>query len=646
MTSPARRPAPIHSARAAGARCARAACPATRPRRSLPRLGRGAACPYAAAAIIGQRAECVLRFPEAVAVDAAGRRVRRRPAELRRAEVQRGRRSTSASGAPTAAGTASSGRSAGSRPTPRATCTSSTRATTGSRSSTPNGDFITAWGHKGSELGDFNFGSSQNYTQPPGGGIAVAGEYVYVADSGNNRIERFNLNGGEPIEWGSKGSGPGPVLLPARRRRQRNRGAGRRRRQPPHREVHPERRLRGARSAPTAPAPGSSASPTASRWTRPGTCTSPTTSTTASSSSTPSSGSPAHGAASARDPASSRSRARWPATRRATPTSPTPPTTASRCSTPSGDYLRTIGTSARDVAGAFVAPRGLAVDPTGRLSCPTPTTTASSRSPRAAAPSRLLDGRRRLQARLRRTAGIAFDPRGSVYVADTGNARVARLWGEGTYLSELGGPADLGGAGLSGAGSVAVVAARASVYVADTNHNRVLIYSPTGTLLAKVGRRRRRRRAGQRIRASSTTRRPVAVAPVGRRVRGRHRQQPHRRALRRAGPMSAQFGGLRLGRRAACTTRPASRSTPPGACMWSTPTNNRVEVFDRIGPLPRQVGPARRRPGRILPADRDRGRLRRQRVRGRHEQQPRRALRPGHARRGGLPGRRAPGRRR
>ena len=56
-------------------------------------------------------------------------------------------------------------------------------------------------------LGQFRFGSSLNPDQPPGGGIAVAGPYVYVADSGNNRIERFNLSGGEAMQWGGAGSG-------------------------------------------------------------------------------------------------------------------------------------------------------------------------------------------------------------------------------------------------------------------------------------------------------------------------------------------------------------------------------------------------------------------------------------------------------
>ena len=77
-----------------------------------------------------------------------------------------------------------------------------------------NGNFVTQWGHHGNELGEFSFGSSQNYTQPPGGGIAVAGNYVYVADSGNDRIERFNLTGGEAMAWGEKGSGFGQFSYP------------------------------------------------------------------------------------------------------------------------------------------------------------------------------------------------------------------------------------------------------------------------------------------------------------------------------------------------------------------------------------------------------------------------------------------------
>jgi DNA-binding beta-propeller fold protein YncE len=83
--------------------------------------------------------------------------------------------------------------------------------------------------------------------------------------------------------------------------------------------------------------------------------------------------------------------------------------------------------------------------------------------------------------------GIGVDPRGSVYVADPGYERIVRLWGDGTYLSELGGPADHGGAQLSGAGSVVVAPASGQIYVADRNHNRVLVYSSAGNVIARWG---------------------------------------------------------------------------------------------------------------------------------------------------------------
>ncbi|HYB23228.1 MAG TPA: hypothetical protein VED41_05490, partial [Solirubrobacteraceae bacterium] len=78
----------------------------------------------------------------------------------------------------------------------------------------PNGEYIKSWGVRGSALGQFNFGSSQNPGQPPGGGIAVAGQHVYVADSGNDRLERFNLEGSEAMAWGTLGSGPGQFSYP------------------------------------------------------------------------------------------------------------------------------------------------------------------------------------------------------------------------------------------------------------------------------------------------------------------------------------------------------------------------------------------------------------------------------------------------
>ncbi len=80
-----------------------------------------------------------------------------------------------------------------------------------------------------------------------------------------------------------------------------------------------------------------------------------------------------------------------------------------------------------------------------------------------------------------------MDPRGSVYIADTGNARVVRIWGDGTYLSELAGPAAIGGAQVSAVSSAAVAAGSSQLYVADSGHNRVLVYGPEGALRARLG---------------------------------------------------------------------------------------------------------------------------------------------------------------
>jgi sugar lactone lactonase YvrE len=79
------------------------------------------------------------------------------------------------------------------------------------------------------------------------------------------------------------------------------------------------------------------------------------------------------------------------------------------------------------------------------------------------------------------------DPHGAVYVADPGNQRVLHLWGDGTFLSELGGPGGLGGTTLAGASAVAVAPASGELYVADAGHNRVLAYSPEGSLQASWG---------------------------------------------------------------------------------------------------------------------------------------------------------------
>ncbi|HTX43614.1 MAG TPA: hypothetical protein VMC61_02710, partial [Methanocella sp.] len=83
----------------------------------------------------------------------------------------------------------------------------------------PSGNFITQWGREGSGQGEFEYPagiavSGDGQFEYPAG-IAVSGDgIVYVADLGNSRIEMFSSDGGYMSQWGSAGSGNGQFSLP------------------------------------------------------------------------------------------------------------------------------------------------------------------------------------------------------------------------------------------------------------------------------------------------------------------------------------------------------------------------------------------------------------------------------------------------
>ncbi len=79
---------------------------------------------------------------------------------------------------------------------------------------TASGRLLGEWGHPGHALGELDLGPGFGPDKPPGGGIAVGGEYVYVADSANNRIVRYDLDGSHPLLWGRPGSAPGRFSSP------------------------------------------------------------------------------------------------------------------------------------------------------------------------------------------------------------------------------------------------------------------------------------------------------------------------------------------------------------------------------------------------------------------------------------------------
>jgi DNA-binding beta-propeller fold protein YncE len=66
------------------------------------------------------------------------------------------------------------------------------------------GGFITKWGTGGTGNGQFNAPEA----------VAVHSGSVYVADSGNNRIQKFNTSGGFVTKWGSLGAGDGQFNIP------------------------------------------------------------------------------------------------------------------------------------------------------------------------------------------------------------------------------------------------------------------------------------------------------------------------------------------------------------------------------------------------------------------------------------------------
>jgi DNA-binding beta-propeller fold protein YncE len=460
----------------AGAQPARAeACP-----------GSGLApCPYASMQIIGQRAESVLRFPEAVAVDGQGNVY---VADQLSYVVQK---FTADGEFESEWGSYGGGHGQFGPIGGLATDAAGNVYVVDSSHNRiekfdPSGQFLTAWGHRGSALGLFSFGSSQNPTQPPGGGIAVAGNYVYVADSGNNRIERFALDGSEPMQWGTKGSGPGQMRYPRGVAANANEVL-----------VADDDNHRIEKFDPN----GGFEKAAGSHGTGPGQFGFPYGVSL-----------DAAGNAYVADDINHRivkldpelgfvgawggfgSKPGQLAFPRALASEPTGTTYVADTANgrvqvfdPRGGYLRSFGASGRSLS-VLTAPLGLAADPSGGLlvsdSIGNRVERYSPGTDTFAGAWTRTGGHR---AGFSKPAGIAVDPRGPVYVADRENERVLRLWGDGTFLAELGGPAAIGGAQFNGAGSVAVAPATGDLYVADTNHNRVLVYDSAGRLLARWG---------------------------------------------------------------------------------------------------------------------------------------------------------------
>jgi len=450
-----------------------------------PGSGAAATCPYTAVQMIGQRAEGLLRFPEAVAVNTLGDvYVADQLSYVVQEFTAEGAFVTewgSYGGGPGQFGPIG-GLATDAAGDVYVVDSSHNRI----EKFGPGGEHIKDWGHRGGELGEFDFGSSQNPSQPPGGGIAVAGDHVYVADSGNNRIERFNLEGGEAMTWGTEGAGPGEFDYP--------RGVAANETEvivsddDNHRvEKFNTEGAFEAEAGSSGEGPGQFGFPYGVALDAAGDVYVADDSNDRVVKLTPQLAFDGAWGGVGSKPG----QLDFPRALASDPAGDTyvADTANDRVEVfdPNGAYLRTIGASGRG-PGALSAPRGLAVDPSGRLLV---SDTVDDRvevfAPGSDAYVEQWTAAGGHAAGLNAPAGIGIDPRGAVYVADVGNARLVRLWGEGAYLGEIGGPADLGGAQLAGAGSVAVTPTTDQTYVADTSHNRVLVYGPEGSLQAKWG---------------------------------------------------------------------------------------------------------------------------------------------------------------
>ena len=75
----------------------------------------------------------------------------------------------------------------------------------------PVGAFVTAWGGQGTGEGQFNLvDGSDGY-----GGVAVDLQgNVYVADTHNARVQKFSDDGGFLLQWGGKGEADGQFMAP------------------------------------------------------------------------------------------------------------------------------------------------------------------------------------------------------------------------------------------------------------------------------------------------------------------------------------------------------------------------------------------------------------------------------------------------
>ncbi len=175
------------------------------------------ACPYTSAAQIGQRAGGVLRFPQTVAIGPDG-------------SVYVADQSSSVVQVfgPDGVFRREIGR-AGTRPGELTSVGAITVAADNTLFVADGndrihrfdaaGNLISAFGRRGTKVGEFHFGKGGGNDAPAGGGLTTSGNLLFVSDSRNDRVQRFRLDGSGATQISAPGLLDNPRGLATRGQR-------------------------------------------------------------------------------------------------------------------------------------------------------------------------------------------------------------------------------------------------------------------------------------------------------------------------------------------------------------------------------------------------------------------------------------------
>ena len=154
---------------------------------AAPCPGAGDPCPYSAAVTIGSRAGGVLRFPQATAVGPDGAvYVADQYTHAIQVFTPDGRFLRELGSGLTSVGAVAVG--------PAGVVYVADGSDRVDRYA-PDGRLLGSFGRSGSGVGEFNFGTGGGNDSGAGGGLAVGAGSLWVADTRNDRIQRFNLDG-------------------------------------------------------------------------------------------------------------------------------------------------------------------------------------------------------------------------------------------------------------------------------------------------------------------------------------------------------------------------------------------------------------------------------------------------------------------